>query len=350
MVTNKIINALFYVSLIVFALIITGCSNAEDQQQIYQSTTRTYFIAAEDVVWDYAPNIDYSVEEKQDKLWLQQTKYNKTRFVEYTDKTFTVKKQQPAWLGILGPIIRGVEGDTITVVFYNKASQPYSMHPHGLLYDKDNEGASHEGHFHHTPAQGKGSKIQPGEKYTYTWKVSEESAPTAAEGGSKVWMYHSHVDAVEDIYAGLVGPIIITSAEHATAEGLPDDVDQEFVTLYLIFDESEENMNDDEKEGHLKHAINGYIFNNLRGLDMTEGDKVRWHLLGLGTEVDLHTSHWHGEQVKFNNKYTDVIELLPASMVSVDMKADNVGEWMLHCHVADHITAGMMALYTINPK
>ena len=70
--------------------------------------------------------------------------FEKVRYFEYTDDSFTKKKPQPAWLGILGPIIRGVEGDTIKVVFYNKASKPYSMHPHGLHYDKDNEGATHE--------------------------------------------------------------------------------------------------------------------------------------------------------------------------------------------------------------
>ena len=67
-----------------------------------------------------------------------QTRYQKMRYVEYTDDTFTTKKPQPAWLGILGPIIRGVEGDTIKAVFYNKAGpfpfvsptnppKPYSM-------------------------------------------------------------------------------------------------------------------------------------------------------------------------------------------------------------------------------
>ncbi len=46
---------------------------------------------------------------------------------------------------------------------------------------------------------------------------------------------------------------------------------------------------------------------------------------------------------------TDVIELLPGSMVSADMLADNPGSWMLHCHVGDHMESGMMAIYTIYP-
>jgi hypothetical protein len=34
-------------------------------------------------------------------------------------------------------------------------------------------------------------------------------------------------------------------------------------------------------------------------------------------------------------------------MVTVDMLADNPGTWLFHCHVADHMEAGMMATYTI---
>jgi hypothetical protein len=34
-------------------------------------------------------------------------------------------------------------------------------------------------------------------------------------------------------------------------------------------------------------------------------------------------------------------------MASADMIADNPGTWMFHCHVSDHMEAGMMATYTI---
>jgi FtsP/CotA-like multicopper oxidase with cupredoxin domain len=103
-----------------------------------------------------------------------------------------------------------------------------------------------------------------------------------------------------------------------------------------------------EKEPHLKHSINGYIFANLPDLDMDKDDRVRWHLIGMGNEVDLHTPHWHGTLVKINGQYTDVAELLPASMKSADMLADNPGQWMFHCHVADHITAGMTSMYRVH--
>lgn len=39
-----------------------------------------------------------------------------------------------------GPVIRAEVGDTIHVTFYNRASQPFSIQPHGVFYEKDNEG------------------------------------------------------------------------------------------------------------------------------------------------------------------------------------------------------------------
>jgi hypothetical protein len=95
------------------------------------------------------------------------------------------------------------------------------------------------------------------------------------------------------------------------------------------------------------YAVNGFVFANLPGLTMKQGDKVRWYLLGMGNEIDLHTPHWHGETVTDGKRNTDVIEPLPGSMVTVDMLADNPGTWMFHCHVEDHMENGMMAVYTI---
>ena len=41
------------------------------------------------------------------------------------------------------------------------------------------------------------------------------------------------------------------------------------------------------KEAGQRHAINGYIYGNLPGLEMNEGERVRWYLFGLGSENDF---------------------------------------------------------------
>jgi hypothetical protein len=149
------------------------------------------------------------------------------------------------------------------------------------------------------------------------------------------------VEPEKEINAGLLGPIIVTAAGMADARGAPKDVDREFVMMFMIFNEQP------GKDAGQFHSINGYIFGNLPGVLMKQGERVRWYLLGMGDEKDLHSPHWHGETVDYEKRHTDVIQLLPASMATVDMIADNPGTWLFECHVSDHMEAGMMATYTI---
>ncbi len=119
-----------------------------------ESRIRTYFIAADEVDWDYAPGgVNKMMGMKFDgysKVFTERgphrigTVYRKALYREYTDATFTnLKPRAPEWehTGILGPILRAEVGDTIRVVFKNNATHAYSMHPHGVFYDKDSEGA-----------------------------------------------------------------------------------------------------------------------------------------------------------------------------------------------------------------
>ena len=66
--------------------------------------------------------------------------YKKSVYVQYTDETFMEEIPKEDWQGFLGPIVYGEVGDTIEIVFKNLASRPYSIHAHGVLYDKVSEG------------------------------------------------------------------------------------------------------------------------------------------------------------------------------------------------------------------
>ncbi|HEY1679180.1 MAG TPA: multicopper oxidase domain-containing protein [Candidatus Sulfotelmatobacter sp.] len=299
------------------------------------AVTRHYYIAAEDVTWNYAPsgrNLMNGTAIPQP--YLAKLQWPKTRFIEYTDSTFTVARPQPEWLGILGPVIRAEVGDEIVVEFLNRSRLPHTMHPHGLRYDKNNEGS------YYLPF-GTGALVGKGSRFTYHWFADASSGPAPGQLSSAVWWYHSHVDPGIEINAGLLGPIIITAKGKAKPDGTPKDVDREFIAAFMIFNEVT------AKPPVPFYGINGYIFGNLPGLTMKQGEKVRWYLLGMGNEIDLHTPHWHGKTVTDGKQSTDVIELLPGSMKTVDMVADNPGTWMFHCHVEDHMENGMMAVYTI---
>jgi len=98
------------------------------------------------------------------------------------------------------------------------------------------------------------------------------------------------------------------------------------------------------------HGINGLLYNNLYYLDMSVDDIVEWYLIGLGDEVDVHSVHFHGQTVTYRTALVhrvDVFELFAGVYGSVQMRADNPGQWLLHCHVNDHIHGGMETYYTV---
>lgn len=66
--------------------------------------------------------------------------YKKAMFRQYTDATYSRLSPRPAWLGFLGPILRAEVDDVIVVHLKNFATRNYSMHPHGVFYDKNSEG------------------------------------------------------------------------------------------------------------------------------------------------------------------------------------------------------------------
>ncbi len=144
--------------------------------------THTYYIAADEVVWDYSPhgrNLTGipTLEEDLEGRSPADKRYLKAIYREYTDATFkTLKPRPPEWehLGILGPLIRAEVGDTVKVVFKNNSRMPYaSMHPHGLAYGKDSEGAL----YNDNARVDKGAHVQPGQTFTYTWSVPERAGP-----------------------------------------------------------------------------------------------------------------------------------------------------------------------------
>ena len=102
-------------------------------------------------------------------------------------------------------------------------------------------------------------------------------------------------------------------------------------------------------ESNLMHSVNGYVYGNGPVPTVRKGERVRRYVMSMGTEVDLHTPHWHGNTVLVNGMRMDTVDLLPASMVIADMTPDNPGTWLFHCHVNDHIAAGMQTLYRVTP-
>jgi manganese oxidase len=339
-----------------------------------QGRVRTYYIAADPVSWDYLPGGRDEIAGKPlvDTAFVANgparpfsTSYKKVLYRAYTDSTFhTLAPRLPEWahLGFLGPLIRATVGDTIRVVFRNNGPRPFSMHPHGVFYEKASEGATYADG---TPG------VPPGGTHVYIWPVPERAGPGPMDGSSIAWMYHSHVDEVRDINTGLFGPIIVTARGKARPDGSPIDVDREIVASFMQVEENDSWLRNEnglwrDSLEHLgpipnpskvqdvypwfvKFTINGFVHGSmpLDEVTLRQGARVRWYLMSSTNDFDFHAPHWHGNTVTSNGMRTDVMQLAMMQMATADMIPDNVGTWLFHCHVSFHNEEGMAMRYRV---
>lgn len=348
-------------------------------------TVHTYYIAADEVVWDYAPSgrdeisgQPFDAVQKpfveSGPRWIGRANL-KSLFREYTDSTFTtLKRRPPEWahLGLLGPLLRAEVGDTLRVVLKNNTHYPVSLHPHGVSYNKDSEGAPYADRT--GGADKADDAVPPGGAHTSVWPVPERAGPAPGDPSSVFWMYHSHAHEVADVNSGLIGPIIISARGSTKPDGTPKDVDREFVVAFAEMDENnsvhlQHNIHtymgqpDSVRvdtifaaqglgpygQYNFKETLNGFMYGNLPMPTMRVGERVRWYLMGT-TNFEIHAPHWHGNVVVIGHMRTDVAALLPMGMVVADMVPDNPGVWLLHCHVANHLLMGMQGRYEVLPR
>jgi len=346
--------------------------------------TRTYYIAADEVDWNYAPSgVDRITGKRLHTLSGSKVNrigevYRKAIYREYTDATFTHLKRRPpdqAYLGFVGPIIRAEVGDRIKVFFKNNTRFAFGMHPHGVLYDKVDEGALYQDGV--APEKKLGGAVPPGGTFTYVWRVPERAGPGPHDPSSIIWMYHSHVNEVDDLSAGLIGPIVVTRRGMARPDGTPVDVDREVVLLYAMDDENTSRYFDYNSRKYADRpaskqillpfnpyygsnempSLNGYSFANMPLITIRKGDRVRWYLLADASDYDdAHVAHWRGNAVMHAGAYVSSVALDPAAMEVVDMRPAHLGTWIVECMVPGHFAGdrvptnfmgGMVARYRV---
>ncbi|XP_068950841.1 coagulation factor V [Petaurus breviceps papuanus] len=331
----------------------------------HKGNRKNYYIAAEEVLWDYS-KFSKSMRKTDDAGdVIGNTMYKKVIFRSYLDSTFSVPEPQgenEEHLGILGPIIRAEVDDVIQVRFKNLASRPYSLHAHGLSYEKSSEGKNYEDDSPEWYQDD--NSIQPNGSYTYVWHATERSGPENPGSACRGWAYYSAVNPEKDIHSGLIGPLLICRKGTLHKESnRPIDM-REFVLLFMIFDEKKSwyfdkkpkrmwtGLSSEVKNTHRFHAINGYIY-NLPGLRMYEKENVRWHLLNMGGSQDIHVVHFHGQTLLENGTQVHRLgayPLLPGSFKTLEMKASRPGLWLLDTEVGENQIAGMQTPFRIIDK
>ncbi|THZ25913.1 Cupredoxin [Aureobasidium pullulans] len=192
----------------------------------FNGTVRRYYVAAEEVEWDYAPTgwdnwlgvpFNDSIRARNAGYIEYGTVWTKALYRGYTDATFTQRTAQPAWQGTQGPILRAEVGDIIEILFVNNLTRNYAtMHSMGLAYQKSSEGADYPdaaaGVNFQIPEEDGVPPVEPGLApggcVVYKWMVPEFAGPNENEP-ARIHSYHSYVSLYEDANAGLIGPTII---------------------------------------------------------------------------------------------------------------------------------------------
>uniref|UniRef100_A0A8C3UA82 Plastocyanin-like domain-containing protein n=1 Tax=Catharus ustulatus TaxID=91951 RepID=A0A8C3UA82_CATUS len=287
--------------------------------------------------------------------------YKKAVYKEYTDGSFTEHKRrlaEEAHLGLLGPVIKAEVGERIRVTFRNNGSRPFSVQPHGVSY---------RALISLTGIGSPASHVSPGTTFTYEWDVPEDVGPTEQDPDCLTWLYYSAVDAVRDTSSGLVGPLLVCRKGALLSSGKQvsqrKKMETFFFLLATVFDENlswylDDNIlmftlspdkidRDDEdfRESNKMHSINGYMYGNQPGLEMCKGSVVSWHLMGLGSEVDVHGIYFSENTFVTKGTRRDTANLFPHTALTAVMKPDSEGK--LSCLTTDHYTGGMKQNYKV---
>uniref|UniRef100_H2ZM29 Plastocyanin-like domain-containing protein n=1 Tax=Ciona savignyi TaxID=51511 RepID=H2ZM29_CIOSA len=296
--------------------------------EILVDLVRTYYIAAEEYLWDYAPTGNdlmsgeslRNSRKKSSRFYSDGRNrigsiYMKAHYVRYTDEMFRTQFEiSPIdrHLGSLGPVIRVEVGETLRIVFKNSASRSYSfhldafpftgkirVHPHSNLVTiyKIKMMLNSE-----TPD----SEVLPNQRRTYQWEITEEDAPGLHKVQCVTRFYYSNTDPIRDIATGLIGPLLVCQRGALDTNGRQRNINQE---LFLHFSTINENLNwyinqtipattvgpieellqsTAFYQSNLMSSMNGLAYGNLIYMSSHVYDDVSLHVMCTGSEQDVH--------------------------------------------------------------
>jgi manganese oxidase len=277
--------------------------------------TREYWIAAEERRWDIVPT-------GRDQMMDQPVK-GKTTFNAYGYRAYSAGFEKPLGAATVpGPLIEAEVGDTVIVHFRNKLKVPVTMHPHGIFYANEMDGA-YKGKF-----TDPGGFVQRERTFTYVWEC-----PEGTEG---TWLYHDHgpMDPLP-VFRGLHGPLVIRKPGEARPS-------TEFFLAFHTWDPSITGLK------QIFYCVNGKAYaGNTPTLGAHVGDRVAMHVYGV--DNFFHTFHLHGHRwTEPDGKIVDNKTFGPADSFRLEFTEDNPGRWFYHCHVFQHLHQGMNGWYVVS--
>lgn len=277
---------------------------------------REYWIAAEQMKWNIVPS-------HVDQMQAERVKQGRTTFAAYGYRLYSAGFKAP--LGpatVPGPLLDAEVGDTVVVHFRNQLKVPVTMHPHGIFYSNEMDGA-YKGKW-----TDPGGFVQPKRTFTYVWE--------ATEGTEGFWLYHDHgpMDPLP-VFKGLFGPLIIRKR----GEARPD---KEFFLAFHTWDPSITGL-----KGNY-YCVNGKAYaGNTPTMRGSVGERIAFYVYGV--DNFFHTFHLHGHRwPEADGTIVDNRTFGPADSFKVEFVEDNPGRWFYHCHVFQHLHQGMNGWYLVS--
>ncbi|NXX62706.1 HPHL1 protein, partial [Scopus umbretta] len=165
---------------------VSSCRNTTQAQQQH-GAMRVYYIAAEEVEWDYASNKSsapkiYNVSSNEERILRKTMVLFLGQAIESLFKFGKAALITSISCFNLGPLLHAEVGDSVLIVFKNKASRPYSVSAHGI---------------EEVAALGKIVLSVSGEINTYRWNVPARSGPGKTDPNCITWVYYSTVNFVK---------------------------------------------------------------------------------------------------------------------------------------------------------
>ena len=82
-------------------------------------------------------------------------------------------------------------------------------------------------------------------------------------------------------------------------------------------------------------------------LDVRQGERIRLNMRNVSPM--WHPMHLHGHTFALTNlggARKDTVNVVPGRTVTIDLDANNPGQWMYHCHNTYHLAMGMATTFS----
>jgi FtsP/CotA-like multicopper oxidase with cupredoxin domain len=248
---------------------------------------------------------------------------------------------------IPGPTIRFRRGDRVRINITNRLPESTTVHWHGLVLPNVMDGAAHITQ----------DPIEKGGTHHYEF--------TAVQDGT--YLYHSHDHPDRQQALGLYGAMIIDpttpdpslAANHEYAVLLQEWLKREGLTYPAMpMDGGQPNY----------FTINGRAYPATDSISMRVGETLKVRFIGSNNGF-IHPMHIHGgpfrvvavdgQTLATSARYdADTINVGPGQRLDVIWPARRPGRWLLHCHIAHHMTnnnvemrggGGLMVVINVAP-